>query len=154
MPKKTSLEIQLAKKKDLEHVLTLVDKYHAQIGVTQKYGSPQQLVYNLLKKENSLGAIWLLKKGKSFVGYALLTFGYNLAFGGKDATINEFFIEEQHNKPQLALQAFELIQAEVKALSINALHLDYDNKLQNLSDIGKKAHFSARSNFRRMTMQF
>ncbi len=151
MAKKAPLDIQIAKKKDLEQVLTSILEHHKKLGAKQLYSALQQTVYNLLKKENTLGVIWLVKLDNTCIGHAVLTFGYSLEHGGKDGTISEFFISEPHQKPSVELGVLEQIKTEAKALSITALHLDYNSKNQDLSDIGKKASFSPRDNFRRLT---
>jgi hypothetical protein len=150
MAKKT-IEILQARKKDLEQVLTLVKEHHEELGIKQSYSNLQQAAYNLLKKDNALGVIWLIHSDKECLGYALLTFGYSLEFGGKEGTLNEFYIRKQDRKPSVELKALSQIKEECKGLSIGTLHLDYHVNGRDTSELSLKAGFAIRERFRRMT---
>lgn len=49
-----------------------------------------------LLRDPTLGRSWLICNGAAAVGYIVLTFGYRLEYRGRDAFIDEFFIQESH----------------------------------------------------------
>src|SRR5713226_7776090 len=48
---------------------------------------------SLLLKDPTLGRAWLILNRRRAVGYLLLTFGFDLEFGGRQATITDFYIQ-------------------------------------------------------------
>ena len=58
------------------------------------------------------------------VGYIALTFGYSIEFGGKDAFIDEFYIQPEFRGQGLGKQTLSLIQQEAKTHNIHAIHLE------------------------------
>ena len=152
MSKKTHIDVQIAKKKDLEKVLDCVLERHKAAGTKQPYSLIQQTAYNLLKKDNDLGIIWLINLDKTCIGYAVLSYGYSLEFGGRDATLAEFHIAKAHRKSSIEARALEKLVDEARTLPIRALHLDYDSSIHDLSEIAQKAAFKKRDQLRRMTL--
>ncbi len=72
----------------------------------------------------AFGAIWLLRHDNETVGYAVLTFGFSLEFGGCDALLDELFIVESHRRKGLGQQALRFIADRCREKKIRALHLE------------------------------
>lgn len=70
------------------------------------------------------GRAWLMQIGEEAIGYAIITFGYSLEFGGRDAFIDEIYLAENYRGQGLGQQAIEFLLATGKALGIRALHLE------------------------------
>lgn len=70
------------------------------------------------------GNIWLLRRGEECVGYLVLTFGFSLEFGGRDALLDELFIVESHRSKGLGRQALQFVFAHCREQGIHALHLE------------------------------
>ncbi len=70
------------------------------------------------------GNIWLLKLAEEAVGYMVLTFGFSLEFGGRDALLDELFIAEHHRGSGLGKQALLFAFDHCKKAGIRALHLE------------------------------
>jgi diamine N-acetyltransferase len=49
-------------------------------------------------KNDSLGRVWLIQHGGEAIGYIVLTFGYSLEYQGRDAFIDEFYIQASHRQ--------------------------------------------------------
>ena len=60
------------------------------------------------------------------VGYAALTFGFSLEWGGRDAFIDEIYIEPVHRARGHARAALRALMAEPHALGVRALHLEVE----------------------------
>ena len=70
------------------------------------------------------GSIWLLKVGEEAVGYMVLTFGFSLEFGGRDALLDELFIAETYRGSGLGKQALSFVFDHCRKHGIRALHLE------------------------------
>lgn len=70
------------------------------------------------------GNVWLLKVAEEVVGYMVLTFGFSLEFGGRDALLDELFINEKYRGSGLGKQALHFAFEHCKEAGIRALHLE------------------------------
>jgi len=70
------------------------------------------------------GSIWLLKLGEEPVGYMVLTFGFSLEFGGRDALLDELFVAETYRGLGLGKQALNFAFDHCRKHGIRALHLE------------------------------
>ena len=145
MPDKSpSMELVLAKKKDLDTVLTLIQEFHEMEGIESKRTVLMNAVYPLLKKQNEFGCILVIQLDGETVGYIALCFGYSLEFGGRDAFIDELYIRKSHRGKKLSTAAIEHCKALAKPLAINALHLEVNAKADKLQALYKKNGFELR----------
>jgi ribosomal protein S18 acetylase RimI-like enzyme len=75
-----------------------------------------------LLDDTSLGGAWLIV-ADDIVGYAIVTFGYDLEFGGRDAYLTELFVDEAARGHGAGTAALALLDPELRALGVRALHL-------------------------------
>lgn len=73
-----------------------------------------------------LGQAWLLWLGEKPVGYVILTLGYSFEFRGRDAFIDELYIEPEFRRRGLGRRALEFLEEKARASGVNALHLEVD----------------------------
>jgi GNAT superfamily N-acetyltransferase len=71
----------------------------------------------------SLGAVWNVIGDGVAIGYAIVTFGYDLEFAGRDAWLTEMWIEPAHRGRGAGSAALELVCQAARGLDIRALHL-------------------------------
>src|SRR5690606_36420523 len=76
-----------------------------------------------LLADASLGGAWLIERDGREIGYAIVTFGYDLEFGGRDAYLTELWVDEAERGHGAATAALELLANEVRAHDVRALHL-------------------------------
>jgi ribosomal protein S18 acetylase RimI-like enzyme len=70
-----------------------------------------------------IGGVWLVTNGGDPIGYAIVTFGYDLEFGGRDAFLTELWIDEDQRGSGAGAQALTLLDPELRERGVNALHL-------------------------------
>jgi len=75
-----------------------------------------------LLADSSLGGAWLIV-GEAVVGYAIVTFGYDLEFGGRDAYLTELFVDQAARGQGAGSAALALLDPELRACGVRALHL-------------------------------
>ncbi len=81
-----------------------------------------------------LGGIWIVERDGSAVGYAMVTFGYDLEFGGRDAWVTELWIDEAARGGGTGAAALAALEAELAVHDVRALHLQVrpDNPAKRL----------------------
>jgi len=70
------------------------------------------------------GNIWLIRLGEEIIGYLVLTFGFSLEFGGRDALLDELFITEPHRNKGFGKQVLQFVFGYCRKQAIHALHLE------------------------------
>jgi ribosomal protein S18 acetylase RimI-like enzyme len=76
-----------------------------------------------LLADESLGGVWLIEDAGAPVGYAIVTFGYDLEFGGRDAWLTELYVDDEHRAKGAGSAALALLDEELRAHQVRALHL-------------------------------
>jgi ribosomal protein S18 acetylase RimI-like enzyme len=75
------------------------------IALIQSYYSSERIPFNraailsglkLLLNNPTLGQAWLILNRNRSIGYIVATFGFDLEFGGRQATITDFYIKTPH----------------------------------------------------------
>lgn len=72
----------------------------------------------------SFGRAWLICDEAAPVGYVILTLGYSLEFHGRDAFVDELFIEPGHRGSGWGRRTMEFVEAEARSLGVRAIHLE------------------------------
>jgi diamine N-acetyltransferase len=70
------------------------------------------------------GAIWLLQSEGRTVGYCVLTFGFSIEFGGRDALVDELFLLPGHRGKGWGKLALEFMFEQCRAAGVRAVHVD------------------------------
>jgi ribosomal protein S18 acetylase RimI-like enzyme len=73
------------------------------------------------------GRMWILQEHETAVGYVVLTLGFSFEFRGRDAFIDELYIEPGYRRRGLGRMAMEFAEKRAKELGVNAIHLEVDH---------------------------
>lgn len=92
----------------------------------------------------SLGLAWLICDGQTAVGYVILTLGYSLEFHGRDAFVDELFIEAAHRGRGWGRRTMEFVEAQAKALGVRAIHLEVSPENSAAFELYRRAGFEDR----------
>jgi ribosomal protein S18 acetylase RimI-like enzyme len=76
-----------------------------------------------LVREHNLGRVWLIIEHRQVVGYAVLTFGYDLEFTGRDAFLTELFVRKELRGQGIGRRALAVVEQQAVALHARAVHL-------------------------------
>lgn len=76
-----------------------------------------------LLADEALGRVWLFQSGAGTVGYAVLTFGYDLEFAGRDAFITEIYLCPGARGKGFGRVVLAKIEAAAADLDTRAIHL-------------------------------
>jgi GNAT superfamily N-acetyltransferase len=76
-----------------------------------------------LLRDKSLGRGWVVDGGGSLAGYAILTYNYDLEFGGTEGIITEFFIEPNYRREGLGARMIATIREFCRSARIGTIEL-------------------------------
>ena len=71
----------------------------------------------------SLGGVWLVEEARTPIGYAIVTYGYDLEFGGRDAYLTELWIDPPARGRGAGAAALAALDPELSSRGVRALHL-------------------------------
>ena len=81
----------------------------------------------LLADEN-LGRVWIAEDDERHaLGYLALCFGYSLEFLGRDAFVDELYVDERVRGKGVGTALLEAAEAACAELGVGALHLEVDH---------------------------
>jgi len=72
---------------------------------------------------SEIGGVWIIVREDQTVGYAIVTYGFDLEFDGRDAHLTELWVDPPHRGGGSAAQALDLLVPELVARGVNAVHL-------------------------------
>jgi ribosomal protein S18 acetylase RimI-like enzyme len=95
----------------------------------------------------NLGQAWIFLDGTTPVGYIILTFGYSFEFHGRDAFIDELYIEPQFRRQGFARRAMQLIEERAREFGVKAIHLEVDEGNTAAEELYRRAGYHDHSRY-------
>jgi diamine N-acetyltransferase len=74
-----------------------------------------------------LGRVWLVMEKQKTAGYVVLTLGFSFEYHGRDAHIDELYIEPEHRRKGLGRQAMQFVAERAREMGVHAVHLEVDH---------------------------
>jgi diamine N-acetyltransferase len=72
------------------------------------------------------GRAWLLCVESKPVGYAILTLGFSFEYRGREAFVDELYIEEKYRGMGFGRQTMEFVAERAREIGVNVIHLEVD----------------------------
>lgn len=116
------IQLRAASIADLTDVLPRTRALNDHEGIVVSDADLETALRRLLG-DPALGGVWLIRSDDRTVGYAIVTFGYDLEFAGRDAWLTEIWVDEDARGRGAARAALDLLDAELKRHGVRALHL-------------------------------
>lgn len=116
------IRLRLATPGDFDAVLPRSRALNAHEGIEVAAPVFEAALRRLLA-EREIGGCWLVERDGAPIGYAIVTFGYDLEFGGRDSYLTELWIDPEARGQGAGTAALELLDGELRALGVRALHL-------------------------------
>ncbi len=139
------VHLKIAEDKDRERVLRYVRAYHDLEGIDHSRHVASSI--QPLLGRSPLGRVWFIHADAQPVGYVAICFGYSIEFGGRDAFIDEMFIDPEHRSKGVGTAALQLVKVEAAALGIKALHLEVARSNDRARRLYASVGFGARERF-------
>jgi ribosomal protein S18 acetylase RimI-like enzyme len=94
-----------------------------------------------LLADDSFGVAHLILLGGEVAGYLVLTFGFSLEFGGRDAFVDELFVKDEFRGHGAGKAALGFAAEVCRARGVRALHLEVERANEAAQGIYRKAGF-------------
>ena len=146
------ITLKLAGPTQLEELLPLVSAYHAFEDVESSSEQRRSSVSHLLQ-DKSLGEIWLIRKLDNLIGYIAVCYSYSIEFGGRDAFIDEFYVEAAERGKGIGGRVLKEIAKLLQARGIVAVHLEVDGQNERARAAYARAGFSSRDKYHVMSLE-
>jgi ribosomal protein S18 acetylase RimI-like enzyme len=89
----------------------------------------------------SLGRAWILSEGTTTAGYIVLTLGYSFEYHGRDAFVDELYVEPQYRRRGIGRKAIEFVEEEARKMGVTALHLEVDHGNDQALELYQRAGY-------------
>ena len=125
MPRKsnnTQLKIRPAARSDLARMLPLIEAYYKFDSIDFDARVIRPALSRLLR-DKSLGRGWVADAAGSLAGYAILTYNYDLEFGGTEGIITEFFIAPTYRREGLGARMIATVREFCRSARIGTIEL-------------------------------
>lgn len=76
-----------------------------------------------LLSDASLGQVWFIERGGIAIGHAVVTYGFDLEFGGRDCFLTELLVDSDERGRGAGAAALGLLETELRQRDVRALHL-------------------------------
>jgi GNAT superfamily N-acetyltransferase len=91
--------------------------------------------------DRRFGVVHVIFVEGAAAGYLVLTFGFSLEFGGRDALVDELYLRENFRGHGLGKASLELAGAVCREEGIRALHLQVDRANTRAQGLYRQAGF-------------
>ena len=129
-----------ARPDDLDGLLALQRAYYAEAGYPFEPARARAALAGLLA-DPTLGAVWLAEREGSPMAYAVLTLGYSLEYGGRDAFLDELYVAPAQRRRGLARAALVALERGAAARGVRELHLEVERELEGARALYRRAGF-------------
>lgn len=136
----------LASSEDGPELLSLMRMFYGEEGYPFYEERTQRALLAMLSNP-LFGAVWVFRIEGRAVGYLVVTFGYSLEFGGRDAFIDEVFVEPASRGQGIGTRALEIAQEHCRRNGVAALHLEVEHENAKARTLYERIGFKAHSRF-------
>ncbi|HEX3131341.1 MAG TPA: GNAT family N-acetyltransferase [Thermoanaerobaculia bacterium] len=93
------------------------------------------------------GAVWVFRLEKRAVGYLVVTHGYSLEFGGRDAFVDELYVIPEMRGRGLGTQALRIAEEHCRRAGISALHLEVERENPGARALYERSGYKAHDRY-------
>jgi ribosomal protein S18 acetylase RimI-like enzyme len=124
--KATEVTYRLATLADVEVALQLMQEFYAIENIPFQTAWTRPVLTEFLSTPTH-GQFWLLEVGRSLAGYGILTFGYSLELGGRDALLDELYLRSAFRGQGLGTRTLDFLEQVCRDAGIRVLSLVVDH---------------------------
>lgn len=134
------VRIKTATPRDTARLLKLIKAYYRFDGISFERKAVASGL-SLMLKDPAIGGAWLVLSRRKAVGYLILTFGFDLEFGGRQATLTDLFIEASHRGKGLGRMALAQAEEFCRSHGVKAIELQVTGKNAGVLDFYRRVGF-------------
>jgi ribosomal protein S18 acetylase RimI-like enzyme len=108
-----------------------------------------------LLRSSDAGAVWVIEASepgaaRPAIGYCVLTLGYTLELGGRDAFIDELYLRPEWRGRGLGVRALRVAEAAARRRGVRAMHLEVDTGNRRARRLYERWGFAVRDRYHLM----
>jgi len=134
-------KIRTARISDFDILIKLVEEYYQYDSLDFDEKRIGAALRKLLQDVN-LGCAWIVEQGTEVAGYVLLTFNYDLEFGGYEGLITDLFLREKFRGRGTGRLMIERVEAHCRANGISTVELQVEIENTSAQSFYNKLGFS------------
>jgi len=148
-----NLKFRIANKDDQGQLIALIGKYHAFESIQSTVEQRARAVLPLLDTDNDYGFILIAESNREIVGYIAICYGYTIEFRGRDAFIDEFYIQDIVRGKGIGSKLIQLAKEQARNNAIRVLHLEVAVDNERAKKLYKEHGFVKREHFHLMSSE-
>jgi ribosomal protein S18 acetylase RimI-like enzyme len=127
---------------DLPALENLVGKYYAFDEISHDAGEVHAGLAILLT-DATLGQAWLVLDARQPVGYVIFTYGFDVEFGGRLATITDLYLEPSHRGRGIGGKVLEHVEEYGRSTGLRGLELQVERDNAEARRLYEKSGFQS-----------
>ncbi|HEY9038640.1 MAG TPA: GNAT family N-acetyltransferase [Roseovarius sp.] len=138
--------LTLAKPGDIDTILPLIAAFHAETGIAQDDATRRAAVAPLLDGSPH-GAIYIAGPARAPIGYAVISFGWSLEFGGLDGILDEIYIRPGVRGRGIGSDMLSALPRALAGAGLRMLHLEAARNDARARSFYQRMHFTPRDDY-------
>jgi len=131
---------RVAARADLDSLLPLVRAYYEFDHLSFDERVARTALENFVG-DPTFGRVWFICADIDVIGYLVLTLGYSIEYGGRDAFIDEVYLRAAYRGQGIGRQAMAFAETQCRALGVRALHLEVERDNTTAHALYRKVGF-------------
>jgi diamine N-acetyltransferase len=120
-----AVRFEAAKQEHLEIFLSMMRELEdADPGTTPFDERRRRAIFEGFVEEATFGRAWLVFEAEKLAGYVILTLGFSFEYRGREAFIDELYIDQRFRGRGVGRATMEFVEEEARKLGVNAIHLE------------------------------
>lgn len=142
--------LTLAKVPDIDRLLPLIAAFHSERGIALDDAARRGAVAPLLDGSPH-GAIYIAGPVRAPIGYAAISFGWSLEFGGLDGILDEIYIRPGVRGRGIGQEILGALPRALAAAGLRTLHLEVARSDEAARRFYERMHFAPREDYMLMS---
>lgn len=135
-----NIQINTIARDEIDTLLSMMKNFYAIDNYEYNAEIGKKTALELIENKQ-LGRLYIIKENLDYVGYIALTFGFSFEYNGRDALIDELYIEENWRNKGIGKLAIEFIVQQTKQLGVNVIHLEVEQHNKSAYELYRKSGF-------------
>jgi ribosomal protein S18 acetylase RimI-like enzyme len=131
---------RIAEAGDADALLSMMRELNEHEGMAFDEPKARAALAQLFADER-FGVAHLILFGEEPAGYLVVTFGFSIEFGGRDAFVDELFVREEFRGRGVGKAALGRAEEVCRARGIRALHLEVERANERAQTLYRKSGF-------------
>ncbi|HEX2113561.1 MAG TPA: GNAT family N-acetyltransferase [Alphaproteobacteria bacterium] len=126
---------------NFDSFVALVRAQHTEL--KSRFGVAQRRALRMLMRGDAFGHGWLIKVNAVPAGFVIVSLGYSVEYGGRDAFIDELYVLPEFRRRGLGSRAVQFAERFCRGRGVTTVHLEVARGNRAAKAIYRRAGFKA-----------